>query len=792
MNNQGTIKQITISVKDLVAFVMQSGSIDYRFGGFNRAQEGTRIHHRIQKKSGKEYQSEVSLQYDVQYKDIYFSIKGRADGIIKNDDCVIIDEIKTISKSLELIHQDSYPDYWAQAQCYAFMICEQQLLKKVMVQLTYYQIESKKIKRLQRYFNSEQLHQFFFHLLEQLYCWQMKRISFEKERNQSVQKMEFPFDQFRKGQREMAIAVYKTIRNKNTLFCQAPTGIGKTISVLYAAIQSIGQGMGNRIFYSTAKSTNCINVEYAINRLRDSHLKIKSLTLTAKEKTCFLKESNCNPEDCPYANDYYSRVKPIMMEMLDTIDCFDKNVIQKWAKEKTLCPFELSLDLAQWVDIVIGDYNYLFDPIIRMERLFSKAERKQWIVLIDEAHNLVDRARGMYSQSIHKSDFLALKRRLPSSEQAFKKAVDQVNRFLIDLRKSRKETYWVTKEALNSFNECLLYYCFACEKYIKTHKTDDTIQTVLDLYYSVRHYLDLASFYDKGSVTTVNVYKSEVTVAQKCLDPSEKIIERTQQNLSTIFFSATLLPMNYYIELLGGSIKTPKIQLPSPFNEKNFEIIIANHISTKYAKREESMDEIIEMIETFVNVKSGHYIVFFPSYAYLEATYTLYQEIYPKRTIIVQNKKMNDNEKMIFLDRFSDYQNDSDLLGFCVLGGFFGEGIDLVGDRLIGVVIVGVGLPKMGKDVDLLKNYYDQKRGMGFDFAYRFPGMNKVLQAMGRVIRSRSDKGMALLIDERFGYSSYQNLFPMNYSNQEFVQNNNELREKVDLFWNKQISVKNV
>lgn len=848
MNENNNTPTVALSVKDLVAFVMRSGSIDNRFGGFDRAQEGARIHRQLQKAAGPGYEAEVTLKEAISYRGVTFQIQGRADGIIRQDGGITIDEIKTVSRSVMALEESDYPDYWAQARCYAFLIARKENLARVTVRLTYYQVGPGTVRTMEQTWSREKLEDFFWGLLDTYVWWVEKREGDVARRDASISGLAFPFEEYRRGQREMALAVYKTIRSGGPLFCQAPTGIGKTMAALYAAVQALGSGLAGRIFYATAKTTNAVNGEKALDQLRERGLAIKSVTLTAKDKICFLEERSCNPEDCPYAEGYYDRVDAVLRRMLCESDRFDRETVEAWGREQRLCPFELSLDLAQWADVVIGDYNYIFDPVVSMERLFA-GNPGEWVYLIDESHNLADRTRSMYSETLRKSWFLELKRALPKSEKGLGAALRRVNESLIALRKAQDTPFTVQKEPLSALNEELLYFFYACEAWLRKGAEGETAASVLDLYFTVRHYLEISGYYDDGCVTTVSCQRSEVTVSQRCLDPAERVRDRTVHCRSAVFFSATLTPMAYYVGVLGGDEATPRVSLPSPFDPARFSVLVADRVSTKYVDREASLTDVAALIGAFVGAREGHYLVFFPSYAYMEAVAAVFREAFPEIDLIVQDPSMSEEERQAFLRAFGlgdgdassdaeggavergpfwDGNGDSEnkaaenrsmadgceasldgcvsgvpndasgiaadspkqppirtLAGFCVLGGFFGEGIDLAGDRLIGVVIVGVGLPKVGRDQDLLRDYYEETRGMGFDYAYRFPGMNKVLQAMGRVIRTPEDRGLALLIDSRFAYSSYQSLFPGHLRRQIPVADAAAVRQEAVRFWEK-------
>jgi DNA excision repair protein ERCC-2 len=778
-------KQIEISVREFVEFIMRSGHIDHRFGGYDRALIGAAIHRQIQKKSGGDYTPEVTLCDTTEYQGFTFVVRGRADGIIRNDTGVTIDEIKTTGQPLDAFDEGQPQVHWAQAMCYAWFVLKEEALDGIAVRLTYCQADTREIRMFTRTFDGEALRSFYEGLLAEYIRWAQMETQWIACRDASIEKTGFPYPNYRKGQREMAVAVYRTITMGKRLFCQAPTGIGKTLSVLFPSIKALGEGTGKKIFYLTAKTVTQSVAEEAIDQLRAAGLHIKSLSMTAKDKICFLEERRCNPEDCPYAKDYFDRVNDVVFRMLASEEAFTREVIEDWARTEKLCPFELSLDLAPWVDIVIGDYNYLFDPVVSLRRFYASIMADS-IFLVDESHNLVERSRRMYSASLRKSDFLALKRSLTPADKPLYKALDAANKAFIALRKQCEEsgmTVW--EESRGDLNEALAVFNFKVEAFTKKHPEHEALDAVMALYFEVWKYLIIADLYDEGYVTTIALYKSEVAVTQQCLDPADKLSEIIGQGLATVFFSATLTPMDYYIRILGGSTDALRLSIASPFPQEGLKILMADGISTRYTDRAESYEPLAEMIAAFTGGQDGNYLVFFPSYAYMEAVLEPFRQVADEsEEILVQRPEMDDGERRQFLEAF-DHEPAVRRIGFCVMGGIFGEGIDLKGDRLIGAVIVGVGLPQICRERDLLRGYYDDRGGCGFDYAYRNPGMNKVIQAMGRVIRGEEDRGMILLIDDRYGRRDYARLLPPHLRRLTPVASAEEVRAETNRFWQK-------
>lgn len=774
-------REVRLSVRELVEFIMRSGSIDTRFGGFDRAQEGSRIHRMLQKEAGKDYEAEVIFTDARDYGGFTFFISGRADGVFMRDGDYYIDEIKTTARDFERLEEDDRPVHWAQAKCYAYFYACQKNLDFIKVQLTYYQVESKEIKRFVKGFSRITLEKFYTGLLDDYLKWAILQDKWQLKRNEALRTMQFPWPAYRRGQREMAVAIYNAIRSQQDIFCQAPTGIGKTLSAAFPSLKAMGEGYGEKIFYLTAKAMTRTEVEKNFDKLREAGGCFRRITLTAKDSICFLEKTACNPEACPYADGYYDRINEVLYGLLekDSRD-FSRTSIEDIAKQYMLCPFELGLDLSEWCDVVIGDYNYLFDPKASLRRYFDN-EGGDYVFLIDEAHNLSDRGREMYSAQIDKTDYLGIKKQIASKDKAIWRPLSKINQYLVDLRKnSPGGRSWFREDALDELNELLRYFCYGCENWLKANVGHPVAEGVLEIYFKTRAYLDISELYDNHYVTQVSVAKKNVVVRQICLDPSRLLRQKTKLGRSAAFFSATLTPINYFIRLYGGNTKTPRYCLPSPFDPASLGILLADTISTRYADRDKSYEPIALMIKAFVSSQEGNCLVYFPSYAYMEAVYAAYREISDRKPL-VQKRDMDNTERDFFLQAFQ--QTEQPEVGFCVLGGIYGEGIDLKGDKLIGTVIVGVGLPQLSEERDMLRNYYEQMDGCGFAYAYQYPGMNKVLQAMGRVIRDEADCGMVLLIDDRFIKQDYRQLFPAHLSHYKRVSNAEDIAKAVKSFW---------
>ncbi len=777
-------QQVKLPVRQLVEFVLRGGSIDDRFGGADRALEGGRIHRRLQKQEGEGYQAEVKFSYTCAYEGTEFTVEGRADGVFVQDDLPAIDEIKTTAAPLELITSDFNRLHWAQAQCYAYFYAVQKDLPEVGVRLTYFQIETEEIKRFFRRISREELAVFYEDLLRRYKVWADFQSQWELLRNRSIVPLTFPFPAYRKGQREMAAAVYRTIQHDRRLFCQAPTGIGKTISTLFPAVKAMGNGFTEKIFYLTAKTITRQSAENAANLLRQQPLRLKTVTLTAKDKVCFLAERHCNPVDCQYADGHFDRVNDVLLRMLQNEDAFTREVIERYAKEGRVCPFELGLDLTLWCDCIICDYNYLFDPTVSLKRFFGDTGGN-YTFLIDEAHNLVDRAREMYSAKLTKSEFRSLHKALgKTGDKRLKSALNKVDAALRELRKSCGEEKVVSQtEPLTDFNKLLPPLVSRLEEWLREHLEASQHGEALELYFQLLQYQRTAELYDDHYITMLYPFGYDLTVTLFCRDPSSLLDQAMEKGNAAVLFSATLSPMGYYQSVLGGGENCLRCRLPSPFPPANLGLFVNDRISTRYQDRAQTYDAIAQHIFTMVSAKKGNYMAFFPSYSYCKQVYERFCELCGEDIRpIMQQSGMEESEREQFLLQFEENPPKS-MAAFCVMGGIFSEGIDLKGSRLIGAAIVGVGLPQIGPEPNAIREYYQEKNGMGFDFAYRFPGMNKVLQAAGRVIRDSDDRGVILLIDQRFSTPSYRSLFPEHWSHWKSVRSNLELETQLHNFW---------
>ena len=783
-------RDIKISVRNLVEFVLRAGDLDMRFMGSSRAVEGTKAHQKIQKENrekysvllGEEYLSEVNLKHSVLYNGGNIVIEGRADGILIKNNEATIDEIKTVTKDLELLKEDYNSLHWAQAKCYAYIYGIQNDFQFVNVQLTYYQIDTEEIRRFIKVLSIKDLHDFFNEIISSYFVWANITSDWNKTRDITIKNLKFPFDNYRTGQRELAVSVYKTVLEGKKMFMQAPTGVGKTISTLFPAVKAMGEGHTSKIFYLTAKTITRQVAEVAFDKMKEHGLKFKTIIITAKDKICLSKGSSCNPQQCKFAKGHFDRINEAILDILKNEDTYSREIIENYSNKYNICPFEFSLDLTLWSDCVICDYNYVFDPRVYLKRFFMD-NSGDYTILVDEAHNLVDRAREMFSSEFHKKPLLRLKREIKGIDNTLYKALNKLNAFMLSMKKKCNEEgyYKQNLEPIDIYN-LLNNLTKILEGWLTKNEKSQVYDNFLDLYFNSLSFIRIAELYDAKYITYVECSEDDVVLKMFCLDPSKLLREASKRGKSVVYFSATLLPLSYFKEILGGESKDYHLTLDSPFDKNKLKLMIARDISTKYKYRENSYSKIVEYIYAVISAKRGNYLVFFPSYKYMEAVSNMFTQKYPHINIRIQSNFMTEDAREAFLQTFSEIDCEN-VLGFGVLGGIFSEGIDLKGDRLIGVIIIGVGLPMICFEREIIVEYYDNKSNCGYEYAYMYPGMNKVLQAAGRLIRTEKDRGIVLLIDDRFLNLRYTRLFPKQWDYYLKIGNKNDVKKEISEFW---------
>ena len=757
--------QLHISVRNLVEFIFREGDIDNRSSRAMSADammEGTRIHRKIQSSMGKEYQAEVPLSLVVE-GDLYeLTVEGRADGIFTEDGKCFVDEIKGMYRRVELFEKPVFV-HRAQAMCYAYIFALQNNMETIGIQMTYCNLETEQTKYFREEFSFEEIKKWFDDLMEEYGKWATFQCEMKNQRQASIKELNFPFE-YRPGQKKLVSDVYRTIMRQKLLFMQAPTGVGKTISTIFPAVKAVGEELADRIFYLTAKTITATVAKETFALLEKNGYRAKTIQITAKEKLCPCDEMECNPVTCPYAKGHFDRVNDAVFDLLHRCEMIERDDILSQADRYTVCPFELCLDTASWCDNIICDYNYVFDPNVYLKRFFQEGIKGDYIFLIDEAHNMVERSRQMYSAQIYKEDFLTVKRIMKEHSRSIEKALEKCNKILLGMKREC-ENYTVYDTFGNMVFSFMRLMTFLDEFLQKANEFPGK-KDVMDFYFELRNFLNIYDLVDEHYVMYSELEADgRFMLKLFCVDPSLNIQKRLDKGKSAVFFSATFLPVNYYKSLLSTKKDNYAIYADSTFDSKKRLLAMATDVSTRYTRRSRSeYERIAGYINAVVTQKTGNYMVFFPSYKMMNDVADIYCEKYADETeLMLQKNNMSEAEREEFLDRFSD-ESDRTLVAFGIMGGIFGEGIDLKNDRLIGAIVVGTGLPQISNERTILKDYYDAENGCGFDYAFRYPGINKVLQAAGRVIRTTEDTGVILLLDERFWQREYDLLYPREWS----------------------------
>ena len=843
------MQELHTSVRNLVEFILRGGDIDNRSGRMitDAMMEGSKIHRKIQRSMGEDYQAEVPLALTIEAEEYMLVIEGRADGIAygefpnqnsekeaytqdtfldrtgKSEEMVYIDEIKGVYRNVATMEAPVYV-HKAQAMCYAYIYALQNHLDQIGVQMTYCNLDTEDVKLFQEVFAWDTLADWFGNLIAEYRKWADWQIMWRRKRQESIQNLEFPYP-YREGQRKLVGDVYRTIRRGKNLFLQAPTGVGKTISTIFPAVKAVGEELADRIFYLTAKTITATVAKETFGLLREQGYQAKIIQLTAKEKLCLCGNTaieqeaadqdnpypdfpqiklECNPQNCPYAKGHFDRVNDAVFELLQTSDLFTREEILAQARKHRVCPFELSLDVATWCDNILCDYNYVFDPNVYLKRFFQDSSKEKYLFLVDEAHNLVDRSREMYSATLYKEDILAVKKIMKPHNQAIARTLDKCNKAMLDFKREC-ENYSVC-ESVGVLTFYLMRLVSQMEEFFEKPREFPDKKTVLDFYFELRNFVNIYDLVDENYVIYDEMQEDgRFMIKLFCVDPSKNLQKCIDKSVSTIFFSATLLPINYYKRLLSTKEDNYAIYAQSTFDETQRLLAFGRDVSTKYTRRGPAeYEKIARYIRAAIRSKKGNYMVFFPSYKMMQDVYDVFvrveresdtrngvavsdeqniaeESLEESLTIIMQHSNMNEAEREEFLQAF-EQEDGGTLVAFCVMGGIFGEGIDLKNDRLIGAVIVGTGLPQISNEREILKQYYDKQGLSGFDYAFRYPGINKVLQAAGRVIRTQEDRGIIVLLDERFLQSDYSALYPREWKNR-IVGNVETVDAEICKFW---------
>lgn len=780
-----TLKEIRISAKDIAEILYGSGNITSERVMLSRAQEGIEIHQFWQNQYASTDQKEVFVKTEVTSGDIQMEVTGRIDGIRIIENELVLEEIKSTHMDLDMLEDDTYPAHMVQAKLYAYMYMLEHDLHKIKIILTYIDVEDKEFVQFEKVATMKTMETFFFKVIGQYIEWEKKIYEHEKNRLKSIEGLSFPFSTYRMNQRELMAMVYRNILDKGILYAIAPTGIGKTIATLFSSLKAINQP-SQKIFYATAKNDGKTVALDTVKLLENNGLIAKTCEITAKDKMCLLKERDCDPDVCKYANGYYKRIYKAIDDLYQNESIFSKEIIREYGKKHKVCPFEYSLDISNYSDIILCDYNYVFDPRVHLIRYFED-HTYQPILLIDEAHNMVSRSREMYSASLFKSTFLELKDISKLYKPSPRRELDRILDFfeeveldlLVDTNFRMKDTpnealLQHLKRLLNKFDQIL-----ASEKKIPFKSR------LMDLFFEVFQYVAISEFYNQEYVTLYEKEEQEVIISMKCLNASKFLLSTIKEySIAATFFSATLDPIHYYKQLITDS-QGEFVKLPSSFKQDHLFLVGVDSVSTRYADREDSIETICQVSKILYESKKGNYILFFPSYQYLNMVFEKLDYDSETVEIIRQTKDMSLTQRSDTIEMFKT-ASEKTQVGMFVMGGVFGESIDLIGDMLSGVVIVGVGLPQLSNFNNILRSHFDEEFKSGFDFAYTYPGLNKVIQAVGRVIRSETDRGIAILIDDRFNSSKYYSLYPKEWSHLKIINRLDLLKKQLSTFWRKQ------
>lgn len=778
-----SIAPYSISVRHLAAFCYQSGSI---VAGFSSPdlEMGLLGHQAYQRAQCNDYLSEKKLSYTTVIDNIELTVSGRADGIIPYETPQVLEELKTTAQPLDAILPTDHPEYWAQAKCYAYFWCLDNTLSDMVVRLVYIDHPNNNTITYEEHCSYNDLEIFVTDMMMRYIKWLTLLQEHYLTRDLSIQSLSFPFDDFRKAQRHFSVGVYKSIKERRHFFVQAPTGTGKTVAALFPAIKALGEDLISKILYLTARNTTRETAEKHVKLLASKGLAIKSLTIYSKDHLCIMETPQCHPNHCPRANGHFDRIQATLEDIYLNASHWDCDIIRHYAEKHSVCPFELCLDLSELADIVICDYNYVFDPRVALKRYFT-AGPVPFCLLIDEAHNLVSRARSIFSAQLEKQSFLDLRRELGTALPGLKKQINKVNRVFIDERKKIENNVGtlVADEPPESLVQSLRAFATLSENWLKRNIESPFRESLLTLYFETQTFLSAYDVYDADFATIYMKYGSSFNIKLNCIDPA-RLLKQTMNKLRAVtLFSATLSPMSYYIDVLGGYQSAYRLTLPSPYTPSNLCVMIAGNINTRYQAREHSLLPILNYVKTMIDKHNGNYFIFFPSYQYMnQFLEKITSDPIDGCTVISQTREMTETNRQEFLSQFQEPVINTSLLGCVVLGGIFGESIDLVGDKLTGAIIVGTGLPQIGVEQDLIQTYYNNEHD-GFAYAYTYPGMNRVLQAAGRVIRSATDRGVLLLIDDRFLSRRYQALLPLEWQHYLPIYATEDCASILDEFW---------
>lgn len=776
---------IRIPVKALVELRFRGGDLGGPGGiGVDPLQQARDAHRLVQKSRPSEYKSEERVSITVELKQFTLIISGRMDGIFRYPDRTVVEEIKTTSGNIDDIQENDNPAYWAQALIYAYIHAKQNSLQSIDIQLTYFQLKTRQMIEFARTWQFADLEEFFLDTIKVYSDHLTAYLDWQSIRYQSIVKLAFPFSTLRKGQQELADNVSKALSEGCHILIQAPPGLGKTLGIIYPAVKSMAQGLTTQIFYLSARTTGKTSAQDAILLLKKSGLRLKWITITAKEKACLKDEMNCSPEYCEYARGYFDRLQTGLNYCRDHSG-YSREFVDSTARKFRLCPFEFSLDLSLLSDMIICDYNYVFDPRVFLRRFFQPTysiyPEKRYTLLIDEAHNMVDRAREMYSAEIRQKTFANIKKWQGKKYEELFRAAKNIDLWF---QKKRQELEMSNSSGVEQgppekLIELLSIYTESIEQVFTASPVENN-DRLIESYFDAARFIKTSEYFNEKYIMFYARDNQYISAQLFCADPHERLKRFLDRSRSAIFFSATLLPIDYYRSILGLNETAETVTFPSPFPSENLIVLQAGGISTRYRQRSNTASKLAELLLGFVGSCKGNYFLYFPSYKYMHLVYNIFISRNTDADVIIQQRGMSEKSRTTFLEKFST-TNERSLVGFAVMGGVFSESIDLVGNRLTGAAVIGVGLPGISVEREIIKEYYNLLEA-GYEYAYLYPGISRVLQAVGRVVRSENDRGAVLLVDDRFSNDSYKQILPEEWNMQQ-VNNSEELRAILEVFW---------
>ena len=775
---------VSLSVGQLID-LCRRGDINFRFSAKSSAIEGVRGHQRVQQSRGQGYLAEQPVSIALKAAGIDLEVGGRIDGCWYDPARALfcIEEIKTLRVEVEDIPQDVLDSYWHQVQLYGYIAGNHAGVDRLILRLCFYHLDKKTETVLERVSDIQELAEIFFDTVGFFSTILGQRQKWIAARNASMRDLEFPYGEFRSGQRDMAVSVYRAVADDRQLIIEAPTGIGKTMATLYPSIKAMESSAASRVFYLSAKTSTQALAQIALKDLTVAGGSLRSIVITSKEKTCFSPGKPCHPDHCEYAKGYYDQVQDTIDTMLGEAEHFDRSTIEFAARRDRVCPFELSLDLSRFCDAIIADYNYVFDPVVYLRRYFDSNNRDS-VALVDEAHNLVDRGRDMFSAEVYKESYLAIARTSKNAAPAVMKAAQKVNRAFLGYKKRyinefESHGHIIRYEIPESVVSAMQTFCSSAEEELRMETYGSFRDELLNCYFDTLRFLRTAENFDADYAVLFQRESKKHSLKLYCMDPSRQLGEGFDRLASTICFSATMQPAEYFRQMLGASDAASWYRLASPFSAANMQVNVAGYVDTSYKGRNQSLTDLVDLIQCVITARRGNYLVFFPSYDYLRSAVHAFESRFPQIPLLVQQRKMSDEERQNFLSAFKD---GGEVCGFAVMGGAFSEGIDLKGNRLIGAVVVGVGLPQIGIERDLIRNHFPEA---GFEYAYQYPGLVRVLQTAGRVIRDEEDRGIIFLVDRRYRERRYLDLLPSDWVPM-FCENTAEIAVNLESFWSRQ------